>query len=452
MKELDNKNNKLTLDYVFSGVAMMRLLPRKGKGEDAHLNYTPEYTDARVAVTAGGIQLIKDRCSEQHPHYNIKHSLLYNAYDEPQVGVRFRERNMMNFDNLYADSGGLQAVTRGLTIDDTFKKEIYQKQSLSDYAFCFDEIPVEFKEACISAEFARTNVDSKHFVAKDFKRCAYKTAENINEQVHYMESTNTKTFYIVQGNTFEEMHDWVRWGAEKIDDMSLIKGLAPSGACIGNGALETCDMMMACKLIYNDFPDIPKRMHLLGVGSATRMYPAINLMQNGFINNATLSFDSSTHPGCMMLGKFFDKNGFQINKTDKKADRKSFNLFLDFFNDYFKSIVPEFDRDEFLNYLLEDRRCKNVDRIEKEMFTVLPKYIPIAGCIVPLYGTWLNIGFFNRIDFMNNDAVIQQSPLGLLDEVKTAEDYILWRREFKHLVKSGRMDRKSEIDLESLFG
>lgn len=440
-------NNKVKLDYVFSGCAMMRILPRKETEV-----FNEDYNIERSKTISEGVKYAKEKCSEMFPHYDIKQSLLYNAYDEPKVGIKFRENDNFNFDNLYADSGGLQAVTRGVKVDAKFKSEIYEKQKKADFAFCFDEIPVEFKEECTSAEFARTSVDTKHFIAKDFKRCALHTAENINEQINAMRDSNTNTFYIMQGNTFQEMYDWVRWGAEKIDHIDMIKGVAPADTCMGNGPLESCDMLMAAKLVFGDFPTMNQQIHLLGVGSASRMFPAIKLVESGFFDsNPLLSFDSSTHPGCLMLGKFFNSRGVIYQRGVPGNDKKSFREFLEFYEDFYKTKVDGYDQEEFLNYLTDDNRCRNIGNIEKDVFDVAPKYATIAGSVTTLYPVWLNTGFFNRCQDMDNNKKIIQSPLGLLKDIKTTDDYIYWRREFNHMIKSTRMDRKVENDITSLF-
>lgn len=447
MTQKQEEKQKVKMDYVFSGCAMMRILPRKETDI-----FHADYIEIRQKVIADGVKFAKEKCQKMFPHYDIKQSLLYNAYDEPKVGVKFNESDLFNFDNLYADSGGLQAVTRGVTIDNEFKEEIYNKQKEAQFAFCFDEIPVEFKEDCLSAEFARTSVDTKHFIAKDFKRCAYTTADNINKQLKSFEGTNTKAMYIVQGNTFQEMHDWVRWGAERIENIDQIHGIAPSGACLGNAALETCDMMMASKLVFNDFPSMNNQIHLLGVGSASRMFPAIKLAESGFLDsNPLLSFDSSTHPGCLMLGKFFDSRGKKYNQKVFGNDKRSFQEFLEFYEDFYKTQVDGYDQEVFLNYLVEDNRCRSIGNIEKDIFEVLPKYQNIAGSVTTLYSVWLNTGFFNRCGDMEKDRNIIQSPLGLLDEIKTIEDYKSWRRDFKHMIKSQRMDRKVDNNLTDLF-
>lgn len=447
MTQKQEEKQKVKMDYVFSGCAMMRILPRK-ETEVFHA----DYIEMRQTVIAEGVKFAKEKCKKMFPQYDIKQSLLYNAYDEPKAGVKFKEANLFNFDNLYADSGGLQAVTRGVNVDSEFKEEIYNKQKIADFAFCFDEIPVEFKDDCTSPEFARTSVDTKHFIAKDFKECAYHTAENINSQLESFEGESTKTFYILQGNTFEEMHDWVRWGSEKIKNIDQICGVAPADTCMGNGPLESCDMMMASKLVFNDFPSMNKQIHLLGVGSATRMYPAIKLAESGFLDsNPLLSFDSSTHPGCLMLGKFFDSRGKKYNQKIQGNDKRSFREFLEFYEDFYSKYVDNYDQEEFLNYLVEDNRCRSIGNIEKDIFETLPKYQNIAGSVTTLYSVWLNTGFFNRCGDMDKARSVIQSPLCLLEDIKTVDDYKHWRRDFKHMIKSQRMDRKLENDLFSLF-
>lgn len=441
------EEKKIKLDYVFSGTGMMRVLPSTTRE-----THTEEYCERRQEILTQGVKFLSEKYKELFPYYDIQHSMLYNAYDEPKVGKIYRDSDLLGFDNLYADSGGLQAMTRGITIDQEFKKSIYEKQKEAEYAFCFDEIPVEFKDVVVSAEFARTSVDIKQFNASRFKECALHTATNINEQLKSFEGSNTKAMYIVQGNTFQEMHDWVRWGSDKIDNIEQIHGIAPSGACLGNGALETCDMMMASRLVFDDHPTMKGRMHLLGVGAANRMFPAFQLLKSNFIDRDTiLSFDSSTNCGCMMLGKFFDNQGIKLNNTKLGTTEMSMTQCLEFYEPFFKTLVDNYDQDELLTYIMANDRLRNIGRIENEAFDDLPNYTPITGVFVTLYSIWLNVGFFNRCANFSNDTKLQQTALGLLTEVNDVNDYLSWRREFKHLVKSTRMDRKKDTTIDNFF-
>lgn len=443
MLEDNNKKKKVDFEYVFSGTNMMNLLPFKKKD-----NHTPDYNDLKMQIITDGVLMVKETCREMFTEFNVKTSILYNAYVEHKKGIGYNHYNNVGFDDLYADSGGLQVVTQGSELTEELKLKIYEQQKNAKYAFCFDEIPVENKSGVTAlAGGGRANVSMKQFDYARFKDCAERTGYNINNQLNAFNGTNTQGFYIVQGNTYKDMVDWVRWGAKNVVNLDHLAGIAPADTCMGNGELESCDMIMACRIIYNEFENINKRMHLLGVGAPNRMLPVIQLMKSGFLDNVNISFDSSSNAMAMMNGNF--KNDGVSAKNPKDIE-KSIENFIIYFKPMFTKYVGEFDNIELRDYIVSKLRF--FTKIEDDAFNEKPHFVPITGSIVPLYCTWLNIGFFKQCKLMIEDEALSQTAIGLLSEVQTPEDYIHWRNQFKNHIKSVRMYRKREEDLSSLFG
>jgi hypothetical protein len=436
-------NQKVDFEYVFSGTNMMNLLPFKKKD-----NHTQEYNDLKMKVITDGVLMIKKECAEMFNEFNVKTSILYNAYVEPKKGDGYNNYNNVGFDDLYADSGGLQVVTQGSELTEELKLKIYEQQKNAKYAFCFDEIPVENKSGVTAlAGGGRANVSMKQFDYSRFKECAERTGVNINNQLNAFEGTNTQGFYIVQGNTYQDMVDWVRWGGKKIHNLDYLAGIAPADTCMGNGELESCDMIMASRIIYDEFENINKRMHLLGIGAPTRMLPVIQLMKSGFLENVNISFDSSSNAMAMMNGNFKNDG---ISAKNPKDIEKSIESFIVFFKPMFKEYIGEFDNIELRDYIVSKLRF--FTKIEDDAFSEKPHFVPITGSIVPLYCAWLNIGFFKQCKNMISDQKLSQTAIGLLSEVRSPEDYIHWRTQFKNHIKSARMYRKRDVDLSDFFG
>ena len=434
-------DKKIDFEYVFSGTNMMNLLPFKSKE-----NHTDDYNELKMKVIEDGVKLVKEACKDIFPEFNIRTSILFNAYVETKKGPGYNQYNNVGFDSLYADSGGLQVITQGAVLDDEMKRNIYEIQKHSEYAFCFDEIPVEIKDGLTISGGGRSNYSMKQFDAARFKECAIKTGQNVYEQLQSFEGTNTKAFQIIQGNTYQDMIDWMRYGAPEIKHLDKLAGLAPSVACMGNGELESCDMLMACKTIFDEFEDVNRRLHLLGFGAPNRLLPAILLMKSGFLENINVSFDSSSNAMAMMMGNY-KIDGLGV--SDNVSIKKSLSLFVGFFDEIFKKYIGEYDQDELVEYIFE--RIRYTTKIEDDAFSVKQKFVPINGSIIPLYCTWLNIGFFKHSRKLV-DENYGQTAIGLLSEVHTVDDYLHWRRQFKSSVKSVRMYRKRESDLGDLFG
>ena len=91
-------NQKVDFEYVFSGTNMMNLLPFKKKD-----NHTQEYNDLKMKVITDGVLMIKKECAEMFNEFNVKTSILYNAYVEPKKGDGYNNYNNVGFDDLYAE-------------------------------------------------------------------------------------------------------------------------------------------------------------------------------------------------------------------------------------------------------------------------------------------------------------------------------------------------------------
>lgn len=437
-------NNKIKLDYVFSGTSMMRLLHAK-KYDDK-----PEYLEQRYNIMKRGVEFITQHLNETSNMFSITNSVLYNAYVEPGHGKFYNERDI-GFSNLYADSGGLQVITQGKSLTDQLKTEIYNNQDLSDVSFCFDEIPVERKnESTVSGgNGERSNVSAKQFNYSRFKDCAKKTAENVLNQLNSLQKSQVS--YIVQGNTINDMVEWFTIAADVLgpDNVKKLKGIALADTCMGNGMLESCDMMLAAKIIFDNNPQLNKHIHLLGVGSVSRMLPAIMMVASGLIDSdTTISFDSSSNSMIFVMGKvsFMDLT----KKPRYNVELESYKEYFEFMRPVYEPYCNNYNIDELAQYLYQNN--KQFSAPEYNADNIDHVYHGIARCFVPLYCIWCNIGFFNNLELMCNKRTKKYDRLFELLSVKSVNDYYKWRSAHGHKINSTRMHRKREIDLTSIFG
>lgn len=407
------------------------------------------YTQLKHEICKKGVNLIVDYINEKSNNFEVTKSVLYNAYTETKFAEYYSE-NDMGFKNLYADSGGLQVITQGKSLTDEIKQKVYQVQDASDISFCFDEIPVEKKCSLAVAGGAseRSNVSSKHFDYSRFKDCAKKTAENVLIQLNTLESSSVS--YIVQGNTIKDMVEWFDIGASVlgVENIKKLKGIALADTCMGNGTLESCDMMITAKIIFDKYPDLHKQIHLLGIGSVARLLPLFMMLKSGLIDPETvISFDSSTNAMSFIMGKV----GFIESGKRPKHDvfLVSYKQFFEFMKPVFSQYCDDYNTDELAQFLLDNNKQASAaeDSVDENH-----KYYKIARCFVPLYCVWTNVGLFHKLDIMCSKRTKQYDRLFELLRVKSVDEYYQWRVQHGHKIISHRMDRKGSFKLESLFG
>lgn len=235
-------------------------------------------------------------------------SLLFNAHTERTFGKRFERNHKDATRAFYSDSGGLQILTQGLDINEKMKNKVYNIQgAFSDYGMCFDEIPVQFDGNTTS----RNASEGRWFDKENFESKARETGRNLNNQINAFKDigSNCKPLFITQGNCLDTYVRWTELALEELDtgNEKYIGGVAMGAAALGPGPLE--DIKRA--FYYTQLPGLDhlNHLHLLGVGSAKRLIPALSMLLYGhYTPDIRISYDSTTHTSCPHLGNYYIDN------------------------------------------------------------------------------------------------------------------------------------------------
>ncbi len=294
----------------------------------------------------------------------------------------------------------------------------------------------------------RSQTGSKLFRQDEFDKCIESTAYNIRDQCEAFVGGKTKGFYILQGNSTEEMYRWFEGGTKVLEPhhYQQLKGLAPADTCIGNGELESVEMLAACHRLHNEFPDyVGDHIHFLGVGSPSRLLPVIFLADGGYLDPSThVSFDSSTASMSLIMGNLVMPDGRRCRRGIKET--VDFMMaFYDAMHDVLAEFAGEAPRDVFYKHILENHKSM------ANLINSAPKEIEVfMRASMTAMPIWQTEGFFvNAMNSMNSPDV-QYTAIGFLRQVKTEDDMQHWRRQFSRYLRSSRIDRVVTNTLEFL--
>ena len=234
-------------------------------------------------------------------------SFLYNGYLEAKMG-KCLHNTFGESAKFYVDLGGLQMVALGHTVTDELKLGVYEVQAdCGDYAMSFDEIPV----VLLAEKSTRGGMSSRVVDVENFDSYAIESAKNLKEQIRVFKASNdgkgtvARPFMIIQGYSLESYQRWVDTLLSELDDdeIEYIGGVACGAAALGQGQLEDFKRAYICANIV--LPQhIKNHIHLLGVGSITRLIPYVMLYNNGTLKTERISFDSSTHSSALSMANF----------------------------------------------------------------------------------------------------------------------------------------------------
>lgn len=427
------------ISMVFSAPMMIYLF------EQSWMNENPEMKDKWVRCITQVINRIKHKCDERlDGRFSLELGLLYNAYVEERLGWFYEQNNKLGFDKIYADSGGLQVLTRGLDIDSALKQSVYKNQSPADFAMCFDEIP-----AVNAQSSERATISSRLFYPDLIEEKAILTGKNINEQCQYFIESGkpVETFIINQANNYTDMLKWYDIVREQISDDNFknIAGTALSFACIGTDTRESIENMIGYHTISQKYGLNDDRLHLLGYGAASRIYPSVMMFNSPLFDNKILSFDSSSLTMGYMMGRFLDANGKTTKIENSAQARVYYKKFFEQVKDIFHDIFGDFDDDEFLNHVSDNYRTISPAVALGEGHDELSF---LTRVFVPTITLWQTVYLMDSIITMIDEASGTYMDISRIDDVGQLVD---WFNQYKGLMKSKRVTRKSFSDIDSFF-
>lgn len=309
------------LNYVASGLTHTRLATKSSKDN------------------ADVVSIIRTLSKKIQGENNHDFSVLFNAFAEvglEEVVGKFFDGSMYD---IHTDSGGLQIVTLGKVITPEIKKNIYKIQARSsDMAMGFDEIPVD----------TDLNSKSKSYNSERLDYCALKTKENLKEQIQFFIDNNSraKVLPIIQGNSEESYKQWHKILMKDIssDESKKIAGLAFGFSSFGKGLMESIEI---CKMLQTLETEI-STIHLLGMGSISRLLPFIALIKSGYLNKyKRISFDSTSHTQNTSYGKYLFRGNESASliRAKNKTFFRIWENFKEIMKDYLSFMRETYDID-----------------------------------------------------------------------------------------------------------
>lgn len=442
---------KLNISYVISACGMMGAYTL-AKAPEKLKKHHPKFTNILA-------EQLNKSIAQKCLNTNSDVSVLYNAYTEKQHLEYLKTYNNLGAKYIYSDSGGLQIVTAGKEINDEIKQQIYETQAYADYAMCFDVISLGSVSKTRTRN-ERSNVKNKIFYDSDHHQAGILTGLNIKEQVNYFRRSGAKTkvIIIVQGNNAEDMVEYYKNISSQLsdEDFEHIGGLAVADTCIGNGELESVEMLRAAKAISKICHDnVRHHLHILGVGSIYRIRPIINLIKSGYLNTFNqVSYDSSSHT-CT-----FDYGLLKLNGTckplgshrNKKAEIHFENVY-DFFKEPLQNMGVE--KESFVDIILGHDRDWKFSSIKKEHFAKDNIQAQLIAQSAKMMHTYFQIdNFIYNVDKLWVDSSTE-TEIQRLIKVRSDDDMDEWIRlnMYSKKIKTKKIIRHSEVNtLDSFFG
>lgn len=415
----------MILDYVMSGCTFARMLNKREAFKD--------------------IMLQELRHQNQDPNHRL--SLLFNALTETGHGDVFKDYRKEA--SIYVDSGGLQL---GIYGSDKYgdieskKREVYATQgTLGDYAFIFDEIPIE--DTNTDSNSTKVNLSMRYFTPELLKEKAITTAHNIKEQIQVFKEIEspTKIYVIAHGNCLDSYAEYVEriFDNLTVDEADYIYGIAPSSASNGTGGEERFDMIYSMKG-YNIPEHVKKHVHLLGVGAPSALLPfMVNEKYFSFIEK--LSFDSTSHSRKYAFsGELLVRDGVSKSLPKHMSVDHAIPYYQRFYNKYehyFKQVEINSVRE-----LVENCTHYSPYNVKKQWeFGVDEEKYKVGQSLLPALSAFDFIeDFFKQVDVLTKKY---QSKMSFLNEnLLTLDDYRKYRRDLMTMfgLKSNKVQVKKE--------
>lgn len=416
------------LTYVASGCGYTRI------------NFPDVAKDPELCSRVNEILSIANNTYENHGF-----ALLYNAFVEAKFGLQFQLfKDSVEF--IEADSGGLQMVTRGMNITDDKKDGIYKNQGLySNYAMCFDEIPLKFS----GEKSSRLDMSNRWFDKELFEACARKTGQNIRRQIEmFIEMKSaSKPILITQGNCYDTYMKWADLVLGEIPEENLkyIGGVAMGAAALGHGTLEDIRRAFYYTQLPNDLLNI-RHMHLLAVGSLPRLLPNLVFIRSGvYDKDLHLTYDSTTHTSGIHQGRFYsDKKTIEF---PREFDRK-------IWTEIYESMVDYTGIDITLEHFHELMNINSTEYLEKygNKNKFVETYIAMTVTSVNNFRKHVNLCLKKKSELLGvMDRKGTHSAFESLYEVRTLDDFRHWEDEVGRFLPSSPVRNSAPSSLESFW-
>ena len=432
-------------EYVMSGVSATKII-----NNYSDKSWYPLYVSLTEQITQAAAARVNTNSDVE-----TKMSLLYNGFTEKGFGVKFKEQRQAGCTHVYSDSGGLQMITLGKTITPELKSKVYVAQTSADYGLCFDTIPLEKISTGVSSSSERTNLSNKLFNQENLVASAKQTGVDVKTQLEYFDSVGAKTkvIIIVQGNTWQDM---VIWFDELIKQIPTplrkgIQGIAVADTCMGNGEVETVEMMIAARKIADTYgEEYVKHIHLLGVGSIARLRPTMMLLRSGYLSCVDrVSFDSTSHTHNAMMGKHYTRTGVRTISAFRTG--VSVGAWSSVYNTNHALFSPHLDLDTWLSLVFGEDGKWTSSSIHKNANGAHSDTVhAIMAAAIWAYTVEQVETFLNNVHHEYTKKIIRGDAISELYYVKTHEDMDNWMQTYSSRCKSARIVRAE--DQSSLTG
>jgi hypothetical protein len=312
---------------------------------------------------------------------------------------------------------------------------------------CFDVIPLESLSDTRTRN-ERSNVGNKVFNEANHVESGRLTGLNIKEQIKTFREhgAKTKVIMIIQGNDSDDMVNYYTEIAKQLSDKDYdnIGGMAMADTCIGNGTLESIEMLKGAKQISKIcHPNMKKHLHILGVGSVSRMRPILYLTKSGYLNTfEKISYDSSSHTST------FDYGLLKVNGTCRalgstRTDRAEAH-FRNVYKLFKNTLSPLCTENELVDIILGDGMRDWRYSTVKEQSINLPDEKMLVGHLCKVLHTYYQINnFMGCLDNVLIEA--SNTNIGRLLDVHSDSDMDSWFKFISMHVRSKRIKRKENM-------
>lgn len=360
----------------------------------------------------------------------ISISLLCNPISdgnfEDTLDSYFHKKNV----DIYLDSGGFQLIHGRLKGNkNDIKENVYRKMiKHADYAFCFDESPLED--------------NGKYYNHNKAVWAAKETNKNIRRQIEVFKENNAKAKILPIFQIKEEDREGAAHNLLDRLDFSCIGGVSLNSRTWGASETLNFAKLAFFKETLKEFKECPNFLHLLGYGELRTLSSIVAVQSLGYLGKGnTISADGSSYSLAMQRwGMVAKTNGSAKRVPASSNNGKDWYAFID----WCYSNLGEHVTDELKNigYL-------NTKDIKKDMFVVQAAILMLArnGFIEFAKDP---VGFSLKYNYLNEPQV---KSIEIFARTNDFKDYEEWRKEYHEVWRNRRNDAKkiSRSNLDAFF-